>query len=337
MTRVSRAYLVDHDSGAEIEVAASADVTVDRQSAARRVVSAEIYDADPDLVVAPNRLRILSGYRVSGVEHLAPLAHVRIGTVERRPLGVLRVTGSSFESLVAADRFARPRRIEGSAVAAIVRLLSEAVPWARVRLATARDVMLPPSGLVVDRERLEAVVGREGSLATAVGVDVFCEGDGGFVVANPPTVQDTAWDTTGFLADWSSTVDPSTVVNSWVVSTDHPDVPPMSVVLSDELPSSPTRVSRWGVSRQFFASPVLSSLDAVSQAAATLLEGSRGVRMDLTLTTPPNPWADVTEPVVAVTDSGRAVLLLDRVTHRVSPSMDESLSMSCTARLVSLT
>lgn len=338
MTRVTRAWVIDTDSGTEHEVGVTtADVTVDRKSECRRALTATIGDdVDPALLSAPHRLRIQSGYRVGGRDVLAPLAHVRLGKRSRTPLGLWQVSGTSFESLVRGARFAVPRRVEGSAVAAIAALIREAVPWATVVISTTRDIHLPGSGLVFPRELLEAIVGREESLATAVGVDVYCDGDGQFVIADPPSLASQAWDTRGFVSDWSESVDPSGVVNSWVVSTDHPDVDPTRGIADDNDAWSPTRISRWGMAREFLSSPVLSSEAEAKRAAATLLDGSRGVRVDMDLTTPPNPWADVTEPVTAVGSGGAGTFLLDRLTHRVSHDLNEQLSMSAAGRRVSL-
>ncbi len=337
LTRVSQAFIVNHDTGVETEVGlVSADVTVDRRSECRRTVSAVIADADPALLSAPHRLRIVSGYRAFGRDWLAPVAHVRIGKRSRAPLGAWQVSGQSFESLVRAARFPEPRRVEGSSLVAIQALLLEAVPWATVIVTASRDETVPGGGVVFDEERLEAIVGREGSLATALGVDVYCDGDGAFVIADPPSLDTAAWDTAGMVVDWTETLDPSTVVNSWRVSTDHQDVYPTRAVVDDDDPVSPTRVARWGVSRKGFASPLLADAVACARAARTLLDSSRGVQVDLDLTTPPNPWADVTEPVVAVADSGTARLMLDRLTHRISNTLDEPLSLTAQARLVSL-
>ena len=340
MRWLAKAVVVNHDTGAETEVGVvDATVTVDRKSDARRVVEATITpDVDPALLTPPHRLRLWAGYSSQGIDYWAPLAHVRMGTRSKGPLGAWQLRNClSFEALVAAARFRTPRIFDGrsSLVASMQALILEAVPWASVTVTTARDSTMPTGTVTYEQERWQAIAGRESSMATALGVDVGCDGDGSFVIRDMPSGLPT-WDVSegGLLVDYSETVASDDVRNVWIASSDHPDTNPVRGVAADTDPYSPTRVDRWGESVGFYSSPLLTTNLMCEQAARTRLENSRGVTVALDMTAAPNPWADITDIVSSTRDGVTHQHQLDKITHSLRP--DEPLKLTAAARTVNV-
>ena len=343
MSWVTRAVVVDHDTGAEHEVGVvDATVTIDRKADCRRVVDATLTDdVDPALLQAPHRLKLWAGYRAAGVDYLAPLAHVRMGDRSRGPLGAWQVSQClSFEALVAAAGFWEPYRIDGktSMVAAVKALILEAVPWASVDVLTETDAQTPTGGVVFDKERWAAVAGQEESLATALGVDVGCDRDGVFIVRDLPSGSP-VWDVSegpgGLLVDWSETISSRDVVNVWVVGSDHPDVvPPARAVVLDDDPLSPTRVARWGHATDYYTSALLSTGEQAQSAGTARLAASRGERVNLDLAAVPNPWLDLPDIIASTRDGVESWHMLDKVTHSLRP--DQPARITCAARTVAV-
>lgn len=338
MTPLREAVVIDHDTGAEVEVGVDeATVTIDRGSVPRRVVDAHVYDVDPELLRAPHRLRLRMGYRVDGADYWASMAHVRIGEVTRAPLRGWTLRGAhSFETLVARARFAQPRTLTpgSSMVANLVTLIEEAVPWATVRVETTVDGVVPPGGVSEERERWDLCAGSAKSIATTLGLDVGCDGSGDIVIRDGLAAGD-PWEVadTDLLVDWDERFDPSSVVNAWSCASDHPDVSPVWGQAVDDDPYSPTRVSRWGEVRQFHASPFYTEAWQCVRAASGFLATSRGVRAELDMTTAPNPWLDERTMVAATRDGVREVYALDRVVH--DWGVGAGTRMTAAARLVS--
>lgn len=340
MSWLTKAIVVNHDTNVETEVGVvSATVTIDRKSDARRIVDCAITpDVDPALLTPPHRLKLFAGYRAQGADHWAPLAHVRMGVKSRGPQGVWQLRNClSFESLVAAAQFRTPRQFDAntSMLYAMQTLISEAVPWATVLTRTAKSAPMPAGSTTFEKERWQAIAGREESMATALGVDVGCDGEGAFVIQDMPSGAAT-WDLSegGLLVDYGETLDPSGVVNVWIASSDHPDTLPVRGVAEDTDSFSPTRVSRWGESVGFYSSPLLTSNDMCLSAAWTRLGNTRGISVSLDMTSVPNPWADITD-VVSSTRSGVTTLhQLDKVTHSLDPK--DGMQVTAAARTVSV-
>lgn len=340
LTRASRAVVVDVDSGAEHEVGVEqASVVIDRAADARRQVDATITpDVDPLLLAAPHRLRLWLGYRDGGTEHLTQVCDVRLGERTRGPRSLWRVSSClSAEAQVAAARLRAPRVLApgSSQVAAMVSLITEAVPGAQVRVETARDALVPPSGVTVERERWAAVAGQAESIATSLGIDVGVDGAGTFVLRDADAVGDT-WDTTEFgtVFDYTERTDPTSVVNVWVCHSDRPEGEPVRGIAADEDPYSPTRTSRWGEVVRFHASPYYEHSWQCEQAARARLATSRGERVSLDLTVAPNPWLDLPDLVTAVGVDGIHTVALDRI--ELGWSASDAMRLTAAGRSVAV-
>lgn len=339
---LARAVVVDHDTGNEHDVGVvDATVTVDRKSDARRVVDATLTpDVDPRLVQPPHRLKLWSGYRIGGVDHWAPLAHVRMGRVSRGTHGEFEVRQCrSFESLVGAARFTYPRTIQGgfSMLAAMELLIREAVPWADVRVETTRDALVPVGGVTEELDRWAMVAGREKSMATALGVDVGCDPLGSFVIRDLPS-GNPVWSVRegpgGLLIDYAEERSADDVVNVWVASSDHPDVSPVRGVAEDREIASPTHVDRWGQFVGIYKSPYLTTQGQCDGTAKARLQNTRGWTVGLDFSSVPNPWADITEAVESTHQGVSKVHVLDKITHSLLP--DRPMSVSAAARTVAI-
>lgn len=341
--RISRAVVVNADTGFESEAGlVAATVTIDAKSDARRAVDVELTrDVDPALLQAPHRLKLWAGVNAGGMDYWAPLAHVTMGKRQLSPRNVWRVTEChSFEALVAKARFRSPRTLfAGSSMVSNIRqLIVEAVPWADVTVSTAADALIPAGNVSFERERLQAILGREESLATALGVDVGCDGNGTFVIRDLPDLTRPVWELSegpgGLLIDYTESVSSDDVTNVWVVSTDHPDVAPYTAVVADEDPWSPTRVSRYGERVGFFSSPLLGGPDQCASAGRTRLSNSRGLTVALSMTSVTNPWADITEAVSSVRSGVKSIHVLDRL--QVSVRAQDTMSVTAAARTVAV-
>lgn len=337
-TWLARAVVVNHDTDVETEVGViSASVTIDRKSDARRVVDAEITpDVDPNLLIAPHRLKLFAGYRVQGVDYWAPLAHVRFGRRSRSPMGPWRISQAmSFEALVAAAGFWRPYIVDAgtSMINAMTYLITSAIPWATVQVKTTTDAKMLSQ--TFERERWQAIAGRETSIATALSVDVGCDGTGAFIIQDPPS-GDAVWDVSEgrVLVDYSETADPGDVKNIWITYSDHPDVSPIRGIAGDDDPLSPTRHQRWGQSVGYYSSPLLTTQDMCQKAAETRLLTTRGLTVSLDLSAVPNPWLDIGDVISSTRGGVSTSHQIDKITHSLAP--DQPMKLTAAARTVAV-
>lgn len=322
-TRVQRAYIIP-TTGVQFEV----PITGFRITANRKAVCR--YSGTVTLAPGVNRslvepygadIRVWDGFLIGGSEELVPVGTMRIDDVEEDEAGALELSCFSAEKAVEDARFWEPRYIDNpSALGAITDLL--AVANTGVSVLTTRDA--PVRGIVYERERWQAVDGHERALARSLGVEVFVDAMGQFVIRNIPTlVDEEVWTVdagaTGVLVSYRTRVSREGVYNAVRAENDRveQDQAPVFAIVSDEDPASPTYFyGPFGQVTMFYSSPLLAHVYQATNAASALLAQSRGLNRSVTFTNAPNPALEPGDVVRLVLPDGRTEAhIFDRIDH----------------------
>lgn len=315
-------------------------VTADRTSQTRRTLQA---------VLAPETPRGMTGVTVKGgylqldvgidygdgsVE-LIPQGLFRVdGEDTHRPDGGISVQGYGREKVVIDDAFLTPRTAQSSSALDLIELLlRESVPDAVVVRRTTRDAPVPTT--TWERERWGAIDGSDSSLARAIGVEVWADGRGRYVISDVPTLADPpVWTVDagrgGVLITSASSSSTDGVYNVVVASGDPSDgsVPVGPVIVQDTNPTSPTRVSGpFGRRVRRYTSNLLTTADQATTAAYSLLANSLGLTSGLSFTAVPNPALEPGDVVLVRPADGPPELhIVDKIT------LSSSGAMSCETR-----
>lgn len=305
----------------------SGEVSDDRGSRWRRSVSATLHpDTDAGLLEPWGyRLVVRQGLRLpDGSVVSAGLIVARLQTRGRRnAAGGWQVSGRSLEAGVVDDPYDAPTTLQhDSAVQLIADVIRESVPDARV-VADRRvvDARVPA---VVHEDRWGAIVGKPESIATALGADVFCDGDGVFRIVPVPALGDDPAETIPagqLLVSLDEEVTREGVPNRVIAYSDRlgSDAPQAYGVWEDTLPGSKTRRSGpFGRVSHKFANPVLTSNAQAQNAARTRGLSLQGLRSSIDLSAVHNPWRAAGDTVAVIREDGRREFhILDRVSTRV--------------------
>lgn len=301
-------------------------ITADRKAVARYTGSVTLVEGVSRDLVEPYgaRIQVRDGFNVNGTEELVSVGTMRIDEVDEDEAGSLTVTGFSVEKAVEDARLWQPLYVDNdSTIAAIVDLLS--VVSTPVSIRTVQDA--PVRGIVYERERWEAVDGHDRSLARSLGVEVFADAEGEFVIRDIPTVEDgSVWTvdagTSGVLVTYRSNVSREGVFNAVRAENDRVDQgqPPIFAIVADMDESSKTYINGpFGGVTRFYASPLLLSMTQAASAAAAILVQSKGLQRSVTFTSFPHPALEPGDVVTIVLPDGRmATHLFDRVEHSSS-------------------
>ncbi|MEU3603058.1 DUF5047 domain-containing protein [Streptomyces sp. NPDC006798] len=316
-------------------------VTSDRSSQTRRTVQA---------VLAPETVRGLSGITVQGAyvqldvgldyldgsAELIPQGRFRIDAEDtQRPDGGIAIQGYGREKAVADDRFTRPRTeaAGNGALDTITKLLQESVPGVAVVRRTTRDARIPRT--TWDRERWEAIDGTDGSLARAIGVEVWADGRGAFVISPVPTLADPpVWTVDagpgGVLVTAAASTSAAGVYNVVVVTGDPGtgSTPVGPVIVEDRATASPTRVSGpFGRRVRHYSSPLIRTVGQADTAGRSLLANSLGLAEGLSFTSVPNAALEPGDVVRVIPEGEEPQLhIIDRI------QLSSSGAMSCDTR-----
>ncbi|MFI5808970.1 DUF5047 domain-containing protein [Streptomyces sp. NPDC051561] len=310
-------------------------VTGDRTANVRRTVQA---------VLAPGVRRGLDGVTVQGgfmqldvgvdyldgSRELVPQGLFRLDEEDAAlPFGGVSVKGYGREKIVADDRFLTPRtERNSSALDLIEALLLESVPSATVTRRTTRDASV--SATTWERERFEAIDGTDSSLARSLGVEVWADGLGQFVISRVPTLSDApVWtvDTGdgGALITAAASTSTAGLYNLVVATGDASDgsVPIGPITVRDVDPTSPTRITGpMGRRPRHYSSPLLRTAAQADTAARSLLANSLGLAAGLSFTAIPNPALEPGDVVRVEPEDGPAQLhIIDKLTLGSSGAM----------------
>lgn len=314
-------------------------VTADRSAQVRRTLQA---------VLAPETPRGMGGVTVQGAylqldvgvdyldggTELIPQGLFRIDSEDaQRPDGGISITGYGREKAVADDRFTTPRTSASeSALELIQALLLESVPDAVVVLRTKRDANVGRTTWETDR--WGAIDGGDGSLARSLGVEVWADGRGRFVISDVPTLADPAvWTcdagAQGVLVSAATSTSVEGVYNVVVAVGDASDgsLPVGPVIAEDSTPTSPTRTTGpFGRRVRHYSSPLLRTTEQADTAARSLLANSLGLTRAVSFTAVPNPALEPGDVVLVDGDAGPELHIIDRI------GLSSSGAMSCDTR-----
>ncbi|WP_327308007.1 DUF5047 domain-containing protein [Streptomyces sp. NBC_01298] len=315
-------------------------VTADRTAQVRRTMQA---------VLGPETVRGLAGVTVQGSylqldvgldyldgsSELIPQGLFRVDAEDtQRPDGGISITAYGREKVVIDDQFVSPRTMSGSSALDLIEaLLLESVPTAVVVRRTIRDATVGRT--TWESGRWKAVDGDDASLARSIGVEVWCDGRGRFVISDVPTLSDRpVWRVDagagGVLVTAAASTSVEGVYNCVVATGDASDgsVPVGPVIAQDTVATSPTRVGGpFGRRVRHYSSPLLRTSGQASGAARSLLANSLGLSKGLSFTAVPNPALEPGD--VVLVDNGE-----DAPEHHIIDKIGLSSSgaMSCDTR-----
>ena len=313
-------------------------VTADRTAQVRRTCQ---------VVFAPETPRGLAGVTVQGgflqldvgldyldgSQELIPQGLFRIDAEDtQRPDGGISIQGYGREKVIIDDAFLTPRtETNSSAVDLIESLLLETVPDAVVVRRTARDA--PVARTTWEKDRWGAIDGSDASLARSIGVEVWADGRGRYVISDVPTLSDpVVWTADsgarGVLVTAAASTSVDRVYNVVVAIGDASDgsTPIGPVIVQDLGVTSPTRVGGpFGRRVRHYSSPLLRSIGQADTAARSLLANSLGLSKGMSFTAVPNAALEPGDVVLA-NDGQPELHILDKIT------LSSSGPMSCETR-----
>lgn len=277
-------------------------VTVDRGQATRRTCSVTLADtsliprtASDKLSVYGAQLRISRGIQwPDGSRELVPLGVFRVdevsGDVDEGPV---TISGKSLEAMVADDRFTAVTRVTGTAVGAVTSLIQATLPSATV-INRATDAAIGPRIFDVEGDRWAAVA----ECAAAIGAEVYCDADGDFIIAELPDLLSVtpAWTIAagegGAYISASRGMSLDGIYNGCLARGENTEVdaPPVSALVVDDDPTSPTYWSGpLGHRPMFYSSATLTTVNLCTQAATLKLRAAKAPNASADITSLPNP------------------------------------------------
>ncbi|MER7794911.1 DUF5047 domain-containing protein [Streptomyces sp. NPDC097640] len=277
-------------------------VTVDRGQVTRRTCSVTVSDTGLIPRTAADKLSVYGAQlRIScGVEHadgsreLVPVGLFRIDQVSGdADEGPVTISGKSLEAVVADDKFTAPTKVSGTAVGAVTSLIQASLPAAMV-VTRATDATIGPRTYDTEGDRWAAVA----ECAAAIGAEVYCDPDGVFIVSElpdllavPPVWTVSAGEGGAYIsANRGMSLDG--VYNGVLARGENTeaDTPPVSALVVDDDPTSPTYWDGpFGHRPTFYSSATLTSVNACTSAATLKLRAAKAPNASADITSLPNP------------------------------------------------
>lgn len=172
----------------------SGSVKCDRESKIRWSATVEIglypWELLPLVDIARSRFKVYRGITSIGFSEMLQLGEYRIDSIKRTAEGSVSLSGSGLESYLIDDRFLQPRLppYGQSTVQAITDLVTESVPGTDTVIAMNTHDRGVTATSPWARARDEAVT----ALADSIGVDVYADHSGTFVITNNPNLDATS-------------------------------------------------------------------------------------------------------------------------------------------------
>lgn len=315
-------------------------VTADRTAQVRRTCAVTLAPETPrgltGVTVQGGYLQLDVGLDyLDGTAELIPQGFFRLDAEDaERPGGGIALQGYGREKVVADDAFLRPRtEANSSGLDLIEQLLLESVPGAVVVRRTTRDA--PISRTTWEKDRWSAIDGDDASIARALGVEVWADGRGRFVIGPVPALSDPpVWTvdsgTRGVLVTARTSTSTAGVYNTVVAVGDASNgVRPVGpVIVQDLVAASPTRATGpFGRRVRHYSSPLLRTTGQADAAARSLLANSLGLTEGLAFTAVPNPALEPGDVVLLTPqDEAPSLHIIDKI------SLSSSGVMSCDTR-----
>lgn len=291
-----RVELIDHISGT---------VTADRGAAARRTCSLVI--PDPAMIPRTERdkVSVYGGYVVlrrgldlgGGQREMVPLGVFRINDVSGDlHYGPVTLTGTSFESYLSDDKFTAPTSTRGYSLVstAIQYLVDTSMPSMVIDSTRLTDTTVGVTTWDVEGDRMDAI--RE--VAQAAGCEVYCSADGTLVIAPlpDPLLTPPVWDIKagerGNMIRAERGMTSQGVFNGVLARGENSESesPPVSALVTDDDPASPTYWGGpFGKRPAFISSATLTTEGACRSAATYELAARRRPNATADLAVLPNP------------------------------------------------
>ncbi|WP_369212703.1 DUF5047 domain-containing protein [Streptomyces flavofungini] len=277
-------------------------VPVDLKQAIRRTCT--VTCADPALIPrTPTdqlatygaRLRISRGVEYGdGSRELVPLGVFRLDSVDGSiGTGPVNLQGKGLEACVIDDKFTAPWKATGTVVGAVTALIQRSIPDADV-VSTIVDVPIGSRSFDVEADPWAGAQ----EIAAAAGAEVYCNADGVFVIREFPDLMTTepvwAVEATegGVYISGSRAMTSDNVFNGVLARGENTtdDAPPVSALVVDVDPGSPTRWGGpFGRRPKFISSSTLTTVNACTQAAGLELVKARAPNASGDFSSLPNP------------------------------------------------
>lgn len=301
-TPVTEVVLFRADGGVETLPHTGGSVTVDRSASVRRTCTVDLADTTliprtpaDKLSVYGARLRISRGVSYGdGSQELVPLGVFRLDSVDGDPdEGPVTLSGSSLESIVAADKFTQPYRAAGTAVGAVTTLVQRTLPDATV-VSLLPDQPIGARTWDVEGDPWEACV----EIAASLGAEVYADADGVFTIATLPDLLlvEPAWTVAagegGVLISASRGMSVDGVYNGVLArgESSEGDTPPVQALVVDTDETSPTWWDGpFGHRPMFYSSSTLTSVTSCTAAANLKLAAAKAPNATGDLSALPNP------------------------------------------------
>lgn len=302
-----------------------------------------------DINVQRCRFKVYRGIESIGVREQMQLGEFRVDEMTRDETGVIELTGAGLESYVIDARFIRPRTppYGTSTLGYIQTLILEAVPSATVRIWATTDAPILIKA-PWDSERWDAIT----ALADSVGVEVYCNADGDFVIADAPDLLNAVpvylvnEGDDGVLVKRASKDTRDQVYNAVSASgsSSDPNVLPVWGFAYDSDPSSPTYyladplLGGFGQVPRFYESQFFNTDAQAQRTADSLLAQSLAANNTITFSTVPLSFLEVADTVtVEMIDQTQENHLIEKFTCAldINGTYDcETLSSKALARAV---
>jgi hypothetical protein len=277
-------------------------VTVDRSQAIRRTCTVTV--ADPSLIprTAADKLATYgAALRISrGVEYgdgsseLVPLGLFRLDSVDGDVSdGPVNLQGKALECAVADDKFTEAYTATGTVVGAITALIQRTLPGTDV-ISTIVDTPIGSRAFDVEADPWAGAQ----EIAAAAGAEVYSNADGVFVIATLPDLLTAtpvwAVEATegGVYISGSRAMTSDNVFNGVLARGENTsdDAPPVSALIVDNDPGSPTRWGGpFGRRPKFISSSTLTTVNACAAAAALELATAKAPNASGDISSLPNP------------------------------------------------
>lgn len=315
-TPVFRADLFRADGGVEQLEIVGGSVPVDGGQTIRRTCTVIIADlsliprtARDKLSTYGSQIRLSRGALFSDGPELVPLGVFRIDSVDGDvDTGPVTITGKSLECVISDDKFTTPWRATGTAVGAVTALIQRSIPTASV-ISTVVDAAIGPKTFDVQGDPWAAVV----ECAAAVGAEVYADADGVFIIRVLPDLLAVApvWTVAagegGALISARRGMSAAGVYNGVLASGENTEAnaPPVSSLMVDSDPSSPTYWGgAFGRRPTFHSSATLTTTAACTAAATVKLRAAVAPNAIADISSLPNPALEPGDVVRVVYSDG---------------------------------
>lgn len=276
-------------------------VTVDQGQDIRRTCSVTSADVSliprtpsDQLATYGARLRIAVGVEYGdGSRETVPQGVFRLDSVDGDPvMGPVTLQGKGIECVVQDDKFTAPYRAIGTVVTAVTGLIQRSLPTAEI-VSRITDVGIGATTWDVQGDPWAAVQ----EVAATAGAQVYTDGDGVFIIATLPDLLTTmpVWEVAagegGVLVSANRGMSSDNVYNGVYATGEDAgsDAPPVSALVVDNDPGSPTYWSGpFGRRPTFYSSSTLTSTGACTAAATLKLTAAKAPNATGDLSSLPN-------------------------------------------------